>query len=108
MIVQKIPEQMAYCFLLAPLFPDNIHYIPTQSTISRQHLLCTDNVHYFQTCSTFSRQKVSIFTNTFLTRLRLQPSETFQFPFRSPPPFGAPTSQPCGQPADPAGQASRP
>jgi hypothetical protein len=85
-IVQKFPEQTACFSLLAPLFPDNVHYFPTISTIPRQRPIFPDNVHYSPTCSTFSRQKGSIFANTFLTRLRSQPSETFHFPFRVPRP----------------------
>jgi hypothetical protein len=57
----KIPEQIACLFLLAPLFPYDVHYIPY-------------NVHCFPTCSTFSPQRGRIFIDMFLTHLRLQPS----------------------------------
>jgi hypothetical protein len=85
-IIQKFPEQTACFSRLAPLFPDNVHYSPTTSTIPRQCVLFPDNVHYSPTCSTFSRQKGSIFADTFLTRLRSQPSETFHFQFQVPLP----------------------
>jgi hypothetical protein len=83
-IVQRIPEQTACFSRLAPLFPYNVHYFPTTSTIPRHSPLFPYNVHYFQTCSTFSRQKGRIFTYSFLTSLRLQPSKTFHFLFWAP------------------------
>jgi hypothetical protein len=72
----------------------NSMFFPTCSTFPRQCPLFPDNVHYFPTTFTIPRQrpqKGSIFTSTFKTHLRSQPSKTFHFPSRDP----SPTPTPC-------------
>ena len=85
MIVQKFAAQTASFCRHAPLFADKLHYLPTRSTICRHRHLFADTGSYLPTQATIRRQKRPFFADTFLTRLRSQPSETFHFPFRAPP-----------------------
>jgi hypothetical protein len=74
------------------LFADMLHYLPTCSTICRHAPLFADAGNYLPSQAIIRRQKGRFFADTFLTRLRLHPSETFHFPFwapPSPPTFGA-------------------
>jgi hypothetical protein len=67
-IVQKFPEQTACFSPLAPLFPDNVHYSLTTSTIPRQCPLFPDNVHYSPTCSSLAYLPTRIFAAYLPTR----------------------------------------
>jgi hypothetical protein len=66
------------------LFADMLHYLPTRSTICPHRQLFAVTGNYLPSQATISRQKGRFFANTFLTRLRLHPSETFHFPFWAP------------------------
>ena len=105
-IVQKFAAQTASFCRHAPLFADKLHYLPTRSIICRHRHLFADTGSYLPTQATIRRQKRPFFADTFLTRLRSQPSETFHFPFRAPP--SRPPPPTFGAPSRSASPAARP